>query len=556
MLSFQTAVLALALLGSGQGETVLLDFCADWCIPCRQMDPVVRELTARGYPVRKINIDRDRALAAQYGVNRVPCFVMLVDGQVVDRVVGGTTFSRLERMCQLAQACTAGPQAPSREPPAPPAGSDQTFPAVRSDAPFAGPHQRSATGPSVSQAHTPVSLAGWRQGTPDARGPTDPSGPSDDRLIAATVRLRIEDPNGHSCGSGTIIDARDGEALILTCGHIFRDSRGQGRIDVDVFGPNGTERVRGRLLSYDIERQDLGLLTIPIRGSVVTARVAPPGYPLARHDRVVNVGCNNGEPPTARHSRITAIDRYDGAPNLEVAGMPVLGRSGGGLFSEAGLLIGVCFAADEEENKGLYSAVGAIREELDKAGLSFVYRGGTGSPVGEGSLAALEPPAVPRRMPPPGNVAQAAIVPATASADNAFPADRTERQATPARGQLSSEEQAALEEIRRRRREGAEVVCVIRSRSNPRAPSEIIVLDHVSSGFLNQLAAEGSVEGPSAPHFTSLEVPDAAKGTLGPTAGAYRGAPATQPLIEYGTADRSPLRFSRSLPRQHPAMQR
>ena len=73
-----------------------------------------------------------------------------------------------------------------------------------------------------------------------------PAETSDARLVAASVRLRVEDPDGHSCGSGTIIDARGGEALILTCGHIFRDSQGKGRIEVDLFGPSGPQRVPGR----------------------------------------------------------------------------------------------------------------------------------------------------------------------------------------------------------------------------------------------------------------------------------------------------------------------
>ena len=108
MVSFETAVLAAALL-SGSGETVLLDFYSDGCVPCRQMDPVVQELGGRGYPVRKVNVSGNPDLAAEYGVDLVPCFVMLVDGRVLDRVVGGTTFSRLERMCKIARDAMSGP---------------------------------------------------------------------------------------------------------------------------------------------------------------------------------------------------------------------------------------------------------------------------------------------------------------------------------------------------------------------------------------------------------------------------------------------------------------
>ena len=99
MVTLQAALVAVALTGAGQ--TVLLDFYADWCGPCRAMNPTVEALVAQGYPVQRVNIDQNRPLAAKYGVQRIPCFVMLVDGREVDRVNDTTTFSRLERMCKL-----------------------------------------------------------------------------------------------------------------------------------------------------------------------------------------------------------------------------------------------------------------------------------------------------------------------------------------------------------------------------------------------------------------------------------------------------------------------
>jgi len=558
MITLETAVLAMVVLSGGERETVLLDFYADWCVPCRQMEPAVHALAAKGYPVRKVNIDRNRALAAKYGVDRIPCFVMLVDGKVVDRVVGGTTQSRLERMCNMARASRPGREAPSQwaasggtgmMPVARRTSDSVSFPAIPSHpalsnlqpvepshAPPNGRGQSTAAAPAPQSPHQALpplgrlANPGW---SPTGPGPGLSSDPSVDDLIAATVWMRIEDPDGHSCGSGTIIDARGGEALILTCAHIFRDSKGKGRIEVDLFGPTPASGIPGELLrdsqgrlSYDLER-DVALVFIRTPGPVTVARVAPPGYRVAKGDRVINVGCDNGEPPTARYSRVTSLDKYLGPPNLQVAGVPVQGRSGGGLFSQEGLLIGVCNAADPPENEGLYTALAAVHAQLDETDLLYVCRSGGESPGADAPLVALDPPAMPKRMPPPSHLAQATEPPYAPVGVSSDP------QAVDRSPGLSGQEQATLEEIRRRKSEGAEVVCVIRSRSNPQAPSEIIVLDNVSPAFLEQLAAETRAPGRDLRHLTSLEIPDGARSKAGQTAQSENRASSSRTLLEY-----------------------
>ncbi|MGD0900510.1 MAG: thioredoxin family protein, partial [Thermoguttaceae bacterium] len=99
MVSLHATLVFLAL--SGTGQTELLDFYSDGCAPCRRMDPTVRELAALGYPVRRVNVTKERALAAQFGVQDIPCFVMVVDGREVDRQVGATSLGRLEQMASL-----------------------------------------------------------------------------------------------------------------------------------------------------------------------------------------------------------------------------------------------------------------------------------------------------------------------------------------------------------------------------------------------------------------------------------------------------------------------
>ncbi|MGW8257376.1 MAG: trypsin-like peptidase domain-containing protein [Thermoguttaceae bacterium] len=487
MVSLQAALAVLMLSATGVSaptqQTVLLDFYADWCGPCRAMQPTVQALEEKGYPLQKVNISRNAALAAQYGVRSVPCYVMLVDGKEVDRVLGSTTFSRLERMFSIASDKAKGNRPPNL------LTQKSASPQEMSD-PMATASSAASTSNS-SPVHQdpfviPASYQQSAESVPAARRASPASGALDAKLIAASVRLRIEDPNGNSCGSGTIIDTRGNEALILTCGHIFRDSHGKGKIEVDLFGPQAAQRVEGRLISYDLQR-DVGLLTIRSAGPIVAARLAPPDYKLQKGDKVASVGCDNGSEPTVRYSYVTSIDRYAGPSNLQVAGQPTEGRSGGGLFTTDGMVIGVCNARDPQDQEGYFAALNTICAQLDQSGLDFVYR----DPQTQNNTSPmLASNGRPSTMPH--------ISPANANL-----------QAIGAMGQspsraLNHTEQAALEEIRRHLKQGAEVICVVRPRNNPQAKSQVIMIDKASPEFIAQLAAEAkSKEGRQ---LTSLEL--------------------------------------------------
>ena len=70
--------------------TVLADFNADWCGPCRMLKPIVEEISEE-YPnikVVSINIDDEDELADEYDVSSIPCVVLFKDGQEADRVIG------------------------------------------------------------------------------------------------------------------------------------------------------------------------------------------------------------------------------------------------------------------------------------------------------------------------------------------------------------------------------------------------------------------------------------------------------------------------------------
>ena len=77
------------LIRSGE-KTVLLDFYADWCGPCRMVGPIVEEIAAErdDILVAKINVDEEPDLAMEFGVATIPSLFVLKNGEIVNQASG------------------------------------------------------------------------------------------------------------------------------------------------------------------------------------------------------------------------------------------------------------------------------------------------------------------------------------------------------------------------------------------------------------------------------------------------------------------------------------
>ena len=71
-------------------KTVLVDFYADWCGPCKMLSPIVDQIAAEStdYDVYKLNVDEAPEIAAKYGVMSIPTLIVFKGGQVAGKTIG------------------------------------------------------------------------------------------------------------------------------------------------------------------------------------------------------------------------------------------------------------------------------------------------------------------------------------------------------------------------------------------------------------------------------------------------------------------------------------
>ena len=81
-------------------KTVLVDFWASWCGPCRMLSPIVDEIAEENpnVTVGKVNVDNEEELAMRFGIMSIPTLIVFQDGKIKAQTMGVQTKAAILEM--------------------------------------------------------------------------------------------------------------------------------------------------------------------------------------------------------------------------------------------------------------------------------------------------------------------------------------------------------------------------------------------------------------------------------------------------------------------------
>ena len=213
------------------------------------------------------------------------------------------------------------------------------------------------------------------------------------------------------------------------------------------------------MIDYDADDRDIALVPIRPGFPVQPVPIIQVGQRVRTGQVAFSFGCDRGDSPSRRDTRITGVNKYNqhlGVSNLEISGAPIDGRSGGGLFDEEGRLIGVCNAADYQEDLGIYAGPGSVHWQLEKVNLSQLINRSRDTVDAPQRIASL--PAAP--------LPSASVIPVSATVPVA-------------------DHGAATGDS------GKEVIVIIRDRNNPSGSALVRTITEPTADFINMIDRQG-----------------------------------------------------------------
>ena len=347
-------------------EPHLYFFTSDGCAPCEVVKPSIAKLAAAGYPTTTIHVRQQPQWARHFKISRTPTVVLVQHEHAIGRREG---MIRHDELLDWFKTINYRPQAVSTFPKAQLAQSQPTPKAAGTKVVL---DNQTSLGDRASTGSE--SADSFRSPTMH-EGTSRPANAAESRALAATVKLQVEDPEGISYATGTVIHSHKNESLVVTCGHVFRDSEGKGIVRVDYGFDQPSQRTGpGELIFYDADARDIALVVIKTEGRELPAvEVASRKTIVSKGDSAFSIGCDHGQFPTIRHTQIKNRAAYDGAIKYDIFGRPVDGRSGGGLFTPSGQIVGVCNAAVVDVDEGIYTALDTIHWQLAKVKLDHLF---------------------------------------------------------------------------------------------------------------------------------------------------------------------------------------
>ena len=71
-------------------KPVIVDFWAEWCVPCRMVAPILEEIASENdnIVIAKLNVDENPQISASYGITSIPTLNVYLGGEVVKSIIG------------------------------------------------------------------------------------------------------------------------------------------------------------------------------------------------------------------------------------------------------------------------------------------------------------------------------------------------------------------------------------------------------------------------------------------------------------------------------------